>query len=198
MPGNVNDERFLAAFVDESVSTLGGIDFIVASAGGAVGRPHGNESLDDWAATYALNVAHSVKLTQLALPFLRQSACAAVVFVGSISGWKPDSAWHYAVAKAALIHAAACLARPLARLNVRVNCVSPGSVLFENGDWDRWKESHPTEFRAFVERDFPFGRLANPEEIADAIVFLLSPRARWISGVNLAVDGAQGRPTPFY
>jgi 3-oxoacyl-[acyl-carrier protein] reductase len=91
---------------------------------------------------------------------------------------------------------AATLALELAAHAVRVNAVSPGSFLADgNTGWSRFRADHPDEFARFVEEEFPFGRLGLAEEIADVITFLLSPRASWINGTNVVVDGLQRRPT---
>ena len=87
------------------------------------------------------------------------------------------------------------LGRELAPERIRVNAVSPGSILFPGGGWDSLRERNPERFERFIERDLPFGRLGTPEEIADVVAFLLSERASWISGTHICVDGAQGRPS---
>ena len=68
-------------------------------------------------------------------------------------------------------------------------------VMFADGGWDRFRAANPAQFAEFQAREFPWGRLGSPEEVADVVVFLLSERARWINGAHIAVDGAQGRPT---
>ncbi len=87
------------------------------------------------------------------------------------------------------------LGRELAPEKIRVNAISPGSILFPGGGWDSLRERDPKRVERFIERDFPFGRLGTPEEVADVVTFLLSERASWISGTQVCVDGAQGRPT---
>ena len=103
----------------------------------------------------------------------------------------------YATAKAAEIHLAHSLARELAPYRIRVNALSPGSVLFDGGAWARFREAEPEAFAKFEREEFPWGRLATPEEVADVAVFLLSDRARWINGANIPVDGAQGNPSAW-
>jgi 3-oxoacyl-[acyl-carrier protein] reductase len=119
----------------------------------------------------------------------------AVVIIASISGWKPAPYPQYGVAKAAEIYLAMELGRELAPERIRVNAVSPGSILSPGGDWDSFRDRALQRFERFVERDFPPGRLGTPEEVADVAIFLLSERANWISGTHICVDGAQSRPT---
>ncbi|MGH2353617.1 MAG: SDR family NAD(P)-dependent oxidoreductase, partial [Chloroflexota bacterium] len=89
------------------------------------------------------------------------------------------------------------LAWELGPHRIRVNTVSPGSILFPGGGWDRMRAQDPARFAAFEQREFPWTRLGSPEEVADVVTFVLSPRASWINGANIPVDGAQGRPSAF-
>ena len=192
---DVADDVALAAFVEESATELGGLDLLVANAGGAAGAAdlHGT-SAADWRATFDLNVVHAAVAVRAALPYLAGSDAASVVVIASVSGSKPQPRAQYAAAKAAEIALAASLARELGPRGVRVNTLSPGSILFEGGSWARRRDSDPEAFAAFVQREFPRGRLGSPEEVADVAAFLLSPRASWISGTDVLVDGAQNAP----
>jgi 3-oxoacyl-[acyl-carrier protein] reductase len=83
--------------------------------------------------------------------------------------------------------------RDLARDGIRVNSVAPGSTLFPGGGWERRQKADPAGIAAFVERELPFGRFGTPEEIASVIAFVASPRASWIAGTCVVVDGCQSR-----
>jgi 3-oxoacyl-[acyl-carrier protein] reductase len=116
------------------------------------------------------------------------------VLIASISGMRPQPRAQYAAAKAAEIHLAHTLARELGPDGIRVNALSPGSILFEGGGWARRREADPEGFDTWVGAEFPLGRLGSPKEVADVAAFLLSDRASWISGANVVVDGAQNQP----
>lgn len=197
---DVTDSTALRATVDRLADELGGLDRVVANAGGTVG---GGNLLDrdpeSFTATYALNVGHAAVLLDAALPYLRTAGGGAVVLIGSVTGMRPGSRTSYAAAKAAEIHLASVLAVELAPLDIRVNAVSPGSIWFEGGGHQQFAETNPELFEDWRSRELPHGRLGRPEEVADAVTYLLSDRASWITGANVPVDGGQGRPNarPF-
>ena len=92
-----------------------------------------------------------------------------------------------------MIALAKALARDYAKHGIRVNSVAPGSILFPGGGWDRRQQADPEGIAAFVAREIPSGRFGTVEEVADVVAFVASPRARWITGASIAVDGGQAR-----
>lgn len=190
-PGEV--ERF----VDEAAQALGGVDVVVANVGGSAGRGLLESTPEDWQTTFDLNLFHAVRTIRAAVPHMQQRGGGSAVSIASISGWKPAPTAQYGASKAAEIFLASSLAWDLAAQRIRVNTVSPGSIMFEGGGWDRFRSQQAERFAAFQQREFPWGRLGTPEEVADVVVFVLSERASWINGANIAVDGAQGRPSAF-
>jgi 3-oxoacyl-[acyl-carrier protein] reductase len=179
--------------VDQAAEQLGGLDSLVACVGGDVGRPWLLESSsEDWAATLQLNVGHSVDALRAAVPYLRKSGRGSVLFISSITGWRPGPSSSYAAAKAALIHLAPTLAQELGPYGIRVNTLSPGSV----GDTEGWKEyrrDHPKEYAKFEREEFPLRRLVSTREVADVACLVLSPRGSGVNGANIPVDVGQFR-----
>jgi 3-oxoacyl-[acyl-carrier protein] reductase len=184
-------------FVDESAAALGGADLLVANVGGSSGQELLKSTVEDWARTFELNLFHAVRAIRAAVPHMQQRGGGSVVSIASISGWKPGPRAQYGAAKAGEIFLAGALAWELGPLRIRVNTVSPGSIMFPGGGWERFRAQNGERFAEFERREFPWGRLGTPEEVADVVVFLLSERAGWINGANIAVDGAQGRPGAF-
>jgi 3-oxoacyl-[acyl-carrier protein] reductase len=192
---DVTDGPALERFVAEAGEALGGLDLLVANAGGAAGEARVEDTdADAWRVTLDLNVVHAAVAARAATPLMRAAGGGAMVFIASISGLRPQPRAQYAAAKAAEIHLAVSLGRELGPDGIRVNAVSPGSILFPGGGWDQRRASDPEAFEAWVRAEFPLGRLGTVEEVADVTCFLLSPRASWISGTNVVVDGAQNQP----
>ena len=190
---DVTDHAALTAAVAEVADELGGLDKLVANAGGTVGNNLLDSTAADLTATFELNAGHAATLVRAAHPHLVRAGGGAVVLVTSITGSRVAPRTTYAVAKAAEIHLARVLADELAGDRIRVNAVSPGSILFEGGGWDTLRRGDPDAFAAFEREEFPWGRLGHAHEVGDVVAFLLSDRAAWVTGADIVVDGAQHR-----
>lgn len=183
---DVTDGEALRAWVTETAQALGGLDILVPNASALVSGA--DEAA--WRKGLEVDVLGAVRAVEAALPFLEKSAAAAIVGIASTSAVNVSGGIRaYAGHKAAIIAYMKSLSVAHARNGIRANTVSPGAVYFEGGVWDQRKREHPDVYAAAVKRA-PFGRLGRPEEVANAVVFLASPAASYISGTNLIVDGA--------
>ena len=192
---DVTVEGDLERVIEATAAEFGEIHHVVANVGGMIRRATLEATAEDWLRTFDLNVGHSIRAIRAALPHMRAREECSIVIIASVSGSKPGTHAQYGAAKAAEIFLAGSLARELASHRVRINTISPGSILFPGGGWDRFSREQGARFQAFVEREFPWQRLGTAEEVADVVAFVLSPRARWINGTNVAVDGAQNNPS---
>ena len=182
------DGASVQRYVDQAGAALGGIDVLVNNASGF---GMGDDEAA-WAAGLGLDVMAMVRASHAALPMLLAAGPgSSIIHIASISGFRPSMrAPAYAAVKAAMIHYTGSQAAMLARQGVRVNCIAPGSVEFPGGLWEQRRLSGAALYAQTL-ASIPFGRMGQPEEIADVALFLASDLARWVTGQTISVDGGQ-------
>jgi len=183
----------VAALVDGALAAYGGIDLVVNNVGGSGARDFASTDDADLQAVLERNLFPALRVSRAALPHLVARGGGVVVLIASVYGREAGGGPSYNAAKAAEISLAKAMARDLAQDGIRVVSVAPGSILFPGGGWDRRQKADPEGIAAFVKREIPCGRFERPEEIADVVTFLCSPRAGWITGACIPVDGGQSR-----
>lgn len=190
---DVGDADALTAWVEGSAAALGGIDGVVANVS-ALAIP---DDAENWRASFDVDLMGTVGLVEAALPHLLASGTGSIVTISSVSGREIDfAAGPYGTMKAAIIHYTQGLAYNLAGRGVRANTVSPGNTYFAGGVWPSIEENDPELFDTALALN-PTGRMATPAEVANAVVFLSSSAASFITGTNLLVDGALTRGVQF-
>jgi 3-oxoacyl-[acyl-carrier protein] reductase len=179
--------------IERAVDTFGGLDVLVNNVGRAGGKDLLDTSDAEWQAAFDETLFPAIRASRLAVPHMRQRGGGAIVMIASIYGREAGGRMTYNAVKAAEISLAKSLAQQLAPLNIRVNSVAPGSILFPGGSWHRRQQADPEGIAEFIRRELPFGRFGRPDEVGTAVAFLASPRSSWISGACIPVDGSQGR-----
>lgn len=190
---DVADAAGLKAWVDETAAAFGGVDIVVANVSAlAIGSDE-----ESWKKEFEVDMMGTVRLVNAAMPYLEKSKAASIVTISSVSGREIDfAAGPYGAFKAALIHYTQGLAYQLACRNIRANSVSPGNTYFKGGVWEQIEHGNPELFKTALALN-PTGRMGTPQEMANATVFLASPRASFITGTNLVVDGALTRGVQY-
>jgi 3-oxoacyl-[acyl-carrier protein] reductase len=186
---DVGDKAALEGWVADSAQALGGIDIVVAN----VSALDMGDTEEAWRHEFEIDLLHTVRTVNTAMPWLERSKAPAIVIVSSVSGREIDfTSPAYGATKAALIHYAHGLAHKLAPKMIRVNAVSPGNTYFEGGIWQWIENNKPDLFQQALALN-PTGRMATAEEVARGVVFLASPASSFTTGTNLVIDGALTR-----
>jgi NAD(P)-dependent dehydrogenase (short-subunit alcohol dehydrogenase family) len=189
---DVTDGQGIVDWVTATADRWGGVDVAVAN----VSAIKAGQDEESWRTEFEVDLMHTVRLVNAALPHLERSDDGNVIAVSSVSGREVDFfAGSYGGIKAALVHYMAGLAHQNAG-KVRANSVSPGNVYFDGGVWQNIERNNP-EFFAQALALNPTGRMCTDDEVAYAVTMLASPRASFISGTNLVVDGALTRGVQF-
>jgi 3-oxoacyl-[acyl-carrier protein] reductase len=190
---DINDAAAMERWTANTVKAHGGVDILVNNAGGA--RIGTNQQLDDagWVAAFELNFFSAVRLSRLCAIEMEKRGGGSIINISSIYGREAGGPISYNASKAAMISFTKGLARELGKKAVRVNSIAPGSIIYPGGTWEGLFKQNPEFEKDFIAHEFPAGRLGRPDEVAYAVVMLASPRASWITGATIPVDGAQGR-----
>ncbi len=186
-------DKGVADVVFRTVETFGGLDILVNNVGLAKGSDIVQTTDAEWQEAFDQTLFPAVRASRLAVPQMRKRGGGSIVMIASIWGRESGGRMTYNAVKAAEISLAKAMAQQLAKDNIRVNSVAPGSIRFPGGSWDKRVKDDPEGMAEFVRRELPFGRFGRPEEVGAAVAFLVSPRASWISGASVPVDGCQSR-----
>ncbi len=183
---DVSRAESLEGFLDAARNALGRVDVLVNNASGLL--PTDDEA--SWKTSFDVDLMGSVRASWKVVPWLEEAGGGSIIHISSTAAIEAAGSPAYSAMKAALISHSKNLAIALAEKNIRVNTVAPGSIDFPGGFWDAIAKENQAQYDQ-VRESIPWKRLGTPQEIANAVVFLASERASWITGVCLSVDGGQ-------
>ena len=179
--------------VDETVARFGGVDVLVNNVGLAKGSGIVDTNDALWHEALDQTLFPAIRGSRAAVPHMQRRGGGTIIMIASIWGREAGGRMTYNVVKAAEISLGKALAQQLAQDNIRVVNVAPGSILFPGGSWHARQQADPEGMAEFVKRDLPFGRFGRADEVGNVVAFLASPKASWISGTTVVVDGCQSR-----
>ncbi|MBU6463640.1 MAG: SDR family oxidoreductase [Bradyrhizobium sp.] len=192
---DVTDPAAAFALVRGVERKWGRIDILICNVGSGASVPPGQENAAEWRRMMDVNLFATTNAIEAARPVMQGgNGDRAIVCVSSICGLAALGApVTYSAAKAALNATVRSLARPLAQDGIRINAVAPGNILFDDGTWARKLAENKQGVEDMLARDVALRRLGTPEEVADIVGFLASPRAAFITGTVIVADGGQLR-----
>ncbi|MDU9393649.1 SDR family NAD(P)-dependent oxidoreductase [Pseudomonas japonica] len=195
----VSDEQ-ASEVAELALAAFGGIDILVANAGAFPPTPVLDSEANDWLKLYDQNVGSAIRLVRLLAPAMIDRGWGRIITLGSIAATRPFANFGaYAATKAACVSLAVTFAKEFGGTGVTSNCISPGDVLTPaaeqhwqsvaqknawEGDWQAIESKIATEISPTL-----VGRLGRPHEVADLVAFVSSPKAAYINGANLRIDG---------
>jgi NAD(P)-dependent dehydrogenase (short-subunit alcohol dehydrogenase family) len=197
LPGDMSVEEDVRRVTSQVIDTFGGIDILVTCAGSSPGGLMEDLTDDQWYSSLNLKFMGYIRSMRAVLPHMRERGSGSIVLVIGNDGLKP-SYWETTAgaANAAGINVAASMAEQYAPHGIRVNTVNPGPV--NTGRWDGLEKAFARDKGVTQERahelalaSIPLGRIAEPQEVANLVVFLASDRASFMNGAHILIDGSQ-------
>jgi 3-oxoacyl-[acyl-carrier protein] reductase len=177
----------------KTLETFGRLDILINNVGKAGGGDIVSTLDAEWQGALDQTLFPAIRMSRLAVPAMRKAGGGVILMIASIWGRESGGRMTYNAVKAAEISLAKAMAQQLATDNIRVNSIAPGSIMFEGGSWWKRQQEDPEGIAEMIRRELPFGRFGTAEEVGAVVAFLASPRASWVSGACVTVDGGQSR-----
>jgi 3-oxoacyl-[acyl-carrier protein] reductase len=190
---DVSTEAGAELVVADTIAKFGRVDILVNNVGKAGGSDIVDTTDDEADNAIDQTLFPAVRMSRLVVPHMRKQGRGVILMIASIWGRESGGRMTYNAVKAAEISLAKAMSQQLAKDNIRVNSIAPGSIAFEGGTWWKRAQEDPKGMAEFVKREIAFGRFGKAEEVGALVAFLSSPKASWITGSCITVDGGQSR-----
>ncbi len=194
LKADLTDDNQIKESIKEIINKWQRIDVLIANIGSGRGKLGLQPERKDWEDMLNTNLLGCMSTIKEVVPYMIEQKGGSIVLISSIVAYEALPApIPYSVAKAGLIIACKNLSRQFAPHNIRINAVAPGNIFVKEGTWGRKMREDSKGVKQYIETEVPMKRFGKPEEIADAVLFLASERASFITGTCLIVDGGQTR-----
>ena len=177
--------------VKHTIKTFGNIDILICNVGDGNSPKPGNEKINDWKKMLDINLNSAINLISASYTSLKKTS-GSVVCISSIAGIETtDAPIPYSIAKSALNSYVKNISKPFAKAGIRINAVAPGNILFKGSIWEKKLAKNKNKVLDMISTKVAMNRFGTPDEIANAVSFLVSPLSSFTTGNILVIDGGQ-------
>lgn len=192
--GDVTEEKEARKIVETTIKIFGKLDIVICNVGSGLSVPPGRESSSDWIKMFSVNFLSATNIIEASQTHLRKRG-GVVLCISSICGQEviPNAPITYSIAKAALNAYIKAMSRPFGKLNIRINGIAPGNIMFPGSTWNLKMKKDAKKVNNFISEEVPLQRFGKPENVADLAAWLCSTRASFVTGKIYEIDGGQAR-----
>ena len=194
IPGDVTKEKEAGKIVSAAIKVFGKIDILICNVGSGLSVPPGRENLSEWLKMFSINFLSATNMIEASKKHLSTTG-GAIVCISSICGQEviPNAPITYSIAKAALNAYIKAISRPFGKINIRINGIAPGNIMFPRSTWDLKLKKNPKNVKRLISKEVPLNKFGTPENVADLTAWLCSTRASFVTGKIYGIDGGQVR-----
>ena len=190
--GDVSCEESARKIVAKTIDLLGSLDILICNVGCGKSVPTGSEVLSDWKKSFSVNLYSAINIIQESKEYLAKSK-GSIVCISSICGHEiiEGAPLTYSVSKKALNFYIKGISKYLSKYDIRINGISPGNILFEDSIWDIKMKSNEKKVLDMIKKEVPLNKFGEPDNVSEAVLFLVSSKANFITGDIWVIDGGQ-------